>query len=204
MKRLVLIYRRFERFWHWAQALLILLLAVTGFDVHFEWGLFRFDQAFMLHKIFAWCFVGLIAFAIFWHATTGEWRQYKPGGPLLAMVRYYFSGIFRNEPHPVKKTRLSKLNPLQKVAYLALKILVIPLTVTSGFLYYYYNRWDAIGLGSWGLGPIATIHTLAAFALVGFMISHIYLTTTGHTVLSNVKAMVTGYEELEEQDQQVV
>jgi thiosulfate reductase cytochrome b subunit len=198
MKRRVLIYRRFERFWHWAQALLVVLLALTGFDVHFGWGLFRFDQAVTLHKVFAWCFVGLIAFAIFWHLTTGEWRQYKPGGNLFAMVRYYSLGIFLNEPHPVKKTRLTKLNPLQKIAYLALKILVIPVTVTSGFLYYYYNRWDHIGIDGWRLGSIAALHTLAAFAIVGGMIAHIYLSTTGHTASSNIKAMITGHELLDD------
>ena len=30
----VYIYKRFERFWHWTQASLIIFLALTGFEVH--------------------------------------------------------------------------------------------------------------------------------------------------------------------------
>jgi hypothetical protein len=30
-----------------------------------------------------------------------------------------------------------------------------------------------------------------------FLVAHLYLVTTGHTVTSNLKAMITGYEELE-------
>lgn len=197
----VLIYNKFNRIWHWSQALLVVLLALTGFTIHFGWPIFEFQTAVFLHKILAWLFVVLIAFAIFWHLTTGQWKQYVPGtGQISAMIRFYTVGIFRHEPHPVHKTALSKLNPLQKMAYLGLKILVIPVLVTSGFLYYYYNSWDAIGLGGMPLAPVALIHTFAAFALIAFMFAHMYLTTTGRTPLSNLKAMVHGWEDVEEDD----
>lgn len=199
MKR-VYVYRRFERFWHWAQALLVILLALTGFDIHFTAiRLLDFEQAVVLHRWLAWAFVVLIVFAIFWHLTTGEWKQYIPTHRfLLQMMWFYLFGIFRNAPHPVKKTLLSKLNPLQRLTYLGLKLLVIPVLVTSGFLYYYYNQWDRIGLAGWALEPIALVHTFAAYMLIAFMFGHIYLTTTGHTPLSNIKAMLTGWEELDD------
>ena len=98
----------------------------------------------------------------------------------------------------MKKTQLSKLNPLQAATYLGLKILIIPVLVTSGFLYYYYNDWHIVGIESWSLAPVALTHTVAAFAMIAFMFAHIYLTTTGTTPLSNLKAMVTGWEEVEE------
>ncbi len=195
MKR-ELIYTGFERFWHWSQAALVIMLALTGFEIHFGWGLWGFETAVHLHRALAWIFVGVIAFAIFWHVTTGAWRQYRPGGNFIAMVVYYAIGIFRKQPHPVRKTALSKLNPLQKVSYLVLKVLVIPIQVTTGFLYYYYNQWPQLGL-EWSLGPVALAHTIGAFALIAGMIGHVYLTTTGRTPLTNLKAMVTGWEELE-------
>jgi len=43
------------------------------------------------------------------------------------------------------------------------------------------------------------LHTIGAFALVSFVIVHMYLITTGHTITSNLKAMVTGYEELDDE-----
>ena len=45
---------------------------------------------------------------------------------------------------------------------------------------------------------VALIHTLGAFLLITFLIVHLYLITTGHTITSNLKAMITGWEELEE------
>jgi len=193
----VLIYKRFERFWHWMQALLVILLALTGFDIHYGWGLFDFEQAVMWHRYLAWAFVILIAFAIFWHLTTGEWKQYMPGGDAISMLLYYTIGMFRNEEKPVHKTRLSKLNPLQKLAYLGLKIIVIPLAVTSGAFYYYFNDFAGVGPHTRHLELVAYIHTFVAYLLIAFMFFHMYLTTTGATVLTNIKAMITGYEELE-------
>ncbi len=46
---------------------------------------------------------------------------------------------------------------------------------------------------------MAVIHTLGAFLLVAFFVIHLYLITTGETVTSNLKAMITGYEELEKE-----
>ena len=114
------------------------------------------------------------------------------------MVRFYAIGIFRNEPHPVRKTELSKLNPLQRLVYLGLNVLVIPVLVTSGFLYYYYNDWSRVGLGGLPLEPVALIHTAAAYVVMAFMIAHVYLATTGRTPLSNFKAMLTGWEVVDE------
>lgn len=194
----VLVYKRFERFWHWMQALLITMLALTGMDMHYPgFELFGFQLAHELHHFCAWSLVVLIAFAIFWHLTTGEWKQYVPTKQYLgAMVGFYISGIFRNAPHPVKKTLINKLNPLQRLAYLGLKILIIPVMVTSGMVLIYYNDLVANGYPI-SLGVVATIHTVGAFALLVFLVGHIYLATTGTSVLANTKAMITGYEELE-------
>ena len=48
------------------------------------------------------------------------------------------------------------------------------------------------------LNSIAVWHTFGAILLVTFLIIHVYMTTTGETLTSNIKAMVTGYEELDE------
>jgi len=173
------VYRAFERFWHWTQAALIALLAVTGFEIHGSLPFFGFGQAVRIHGLAAKGFLVLIVFAIFWHFTTGEWKQYVPTWKnLRAQADYYVFGIFRNAPHPTKKTVLSKLNPLQKLTYAGLKLLVIPVVVVSGLLYMFYRypqRYEVLGLNVRGLGTIAVIHT----------------------VTSNLKAMITGWEDLE-------
>ena len=133
------VYSGFERFWHWTQAALILFLALSGFEVHGSLTFLGFDQAVHYHRLAADAFIVLVAFAIFWHFTTGEWRQYVPTTRFLrAQVEYYVVGLFRGAPHPTRRTPLSKLNPLQKLVYLSLKILVIPVMVVSGLLYMLY------------------------------------------------------------------
>lgn len=197
-----LVYSGFNRFWHWAQAVLILFLAATGFEIHGSLRFFGYAQAVRYHNTTAMAFLVLIAFAIFWHFTTGEWRQYTPTFThLRAQAEYYLFGIFRNAPHPTHKSALSKLNPLQKLVYLGLKLLVIPGLVGSGLLYLFYrypSRQGLIALNMEGLRSVALAHTLGAFLVLAFLIAHVYLITTGRTLSSNLKAMITGYEEFPE------
>ena len=61
---------------------------------------------------------------------------------------------------------------------------------------------EALNLNS--IEPIALLHTFGAFLLVAFVIAHVYLITTGSTVTSNLKAMITGFEELEEQQEKTI
>lgn len=201
----VKIYTGFERFWHWTQAVLILFLALTGFEIHGSFTFFGFREAVHYHNIAAYLLLGLIAFAIFWHFTTGEWRQYVPTREnVRAQLEYYVFGIFRNAPHPTKKTVLSKLNPLQKITYFILKVVMIPLTVVSGLLYMFYrypSRYGIEAINIESLEFIALAHTFGAFLLMAFLVVHLYMTTTGETVLSNLRAMITGYEEVESEKQ---
>ena len=201
MKR-IYIYKRFERFWHWSQSALILFLAVTGFEVHGSIHVFGYESAVFFHRAASYLLLGLIAFAIFWHFTTGEWKHYIPTTKkLIAQVRYYTVGIFKNEHHPTKKTQLNKLNPLQVWVYLALKIVMIPIMVISGLLYLYHKQIDAndvVVVSSFELQTIALWHTFGAFLLIAFIVVHVYMTTTGTTPVSNIKAMITGYEEIDE------
>jgi thiosulfate reductase cytochrome b subunit len=197
------IYKGFGRFWHWSQSILVVLLGVTGFEIHGYYTFFGFEQAVRYHSTAAIALVLLIAFTIFWHFTTGEWRQYLPTRQhLKAQIEYYLTGIFRDAPHPTRKTALKKLNPLQKIIYFLLKLLVIPVMVTTGLLYMFFRYPQVYGYDIFhidGLKTIAVLHTAGAFFLVAFVITHMYLITTGRTVTSNLRAMITGYEELEDE-----
>ncbi len=197
MKKSTYIYKSFERFWHWSQALLILFLAVTGFEIHSSFKLFGFEHVVQMHNIAAWAFLILIIFAIFWHFVSGEWRQYIPTTKLIKeQVNYYVLGIFKGAPHPTKKTVYNKFNPLQRIIYLGLKILVIPIQVVSGFAFLYYIYPDSFWHSS-EVKTIALVHTMGAFSLIAFVIAHIYLTTTGHSPTQSLYAMLTGWENLD-------
>jgi thiosulfate reductase cytochrome b subunit len=199
----IYIYKSFERFWHWMQSILIFFLAFTGFEIHGTYSFFGFRDAVRYHNVATYMFIGLIIFAIFWHLTTGEYKQYIPTFEnIKAQLNYYIFGIFRNAPHPTKKTVLSKLNPLQKLTYFGLKVLVIPLSVTSGLLYMFYRYPSRHGIEAINIQTlefIAIFHTVAAILLIAFLITHLYLLTTGKTITSNLKAMLTGFEELDDE-----
>ncbi len=197
----VYIYHKYERFWHWAQALLIITMMITGFEIHGNYRLLGFKTAAEVHNIAGFTLIALAVFTIFWHFVTGEWKQYIPTTRNIgAMVWFYLVGIFRGAPHPESPTSAAKLNPLQRLSYLAFKLLIFPVMATTGLLYFLYNSWPESWLGS--LAPIAILHTVGAFLLVAFLILHVYMTTTGRTIFSNIKAMFTGYKEVEPQDEE--
>lgn len=194
----IYIFKRFERFWHWSQAALIIFMLISGFEIHGSYSLFGFEQAVSLHTTAAWLLIGLWVFAIFWHFTTGEWRQYIPTLEKVdAMIKYYALGIFTNAPHPFRQTRLRKHNPLQRLAYLFVLVIINPLIWISGWLYLFYDVWPQFGLQNLPLEWVAFVHALAAFMILIFLIIHLYLVTTGHTVTSHIKAMITGWEEVD-------
>ena len=200
MAERIYIFKGFERFWHWSQAGLIMFMLLTGFEIHGTYSLFGFAEAVNYHTVAAWTLIGLWAFAIFWHFTTGEWRHYIPTlEKITAVAQYYSSGIFRNEPHPFKPSLSSKHNPLQRLTYLGILIFVSPLLWVTGWLYLFYNDWSSWGLHSLSLDWIATGHTIGAFLMLAFLVSHLYLATTGHTPTAHIKAMITGWDEVEDE-----
>ena len=191
----VYLFTRFERLWHWAQAVLIIGMLVTGFEIHGTYKWLGFAQAHKVHTTIVWAFIALWVFAIFWHLTTGEWRQYIPTMKNIdKIVRFYSVGIFKGEPHPFKPTRERKHNPMQAQTYLGVTVVVTPLIWLSGLAYLFYNELGAAGFRV-DLGTIATVHTVGAFLMLAVLIGHIYLGTTGHTPMAHFRAMVTGWDD---------
>ena len=198
MKRIYL-YTRYERSWHWLQTILILILLVTGFEVHGLYTLFGFERAVAVHNYVGLGWLTAFAFFVFWIFTTGEWKQYVPTTKkLFSVIRYYGYGIFLGEPHPVPKRKEAKHNPLQRLTYLGLAAALLPLQMITGILYWTYNNWEQWGLHFLSLNIVALAHMALAFSILIFLIIHVYMTTTGHTIFAHVKAMISGWEEVEQ------
>ncbi len=196
----IYLYKRYERFWHWSQAALIIFMLITGFEIHGSYENFGFQRAVDYHTLTAWALLTLWAFTIFWQFTTGEWQQYIPTLKKVdLMIRYYAFGIFKHAPHPFQKTTATKHNPLQRLAYLALLSLVSPIIWGSGLLYLFYAYWKAWGVETYlSLEAVALTHTAGAFMMLVFFVVHVYLTTTGHTPFAHIKAMLTGWDDADE------
>ncbi len=196
--RRVMVFSRFERFWHWAQVGLILTLLFSGFAVRGLHRIVDFETAVTVHTWAAIALIVLWIFAIFWHLTTGTWRHYLPTTQgLWRVARFYAYGIFKGEQHPYRKAYWRKHNPLQALAYLGLKLVLFPAIWLSGLAYLLYSFWEGVPNAGVALGWVATVHLLVAYAILAFVVIHVYLLTTGHSFVEHVKPMLTGFDEVD-------
>jgi thiosulfate reductase cytochrome b subunit len=201
-KRQVMLFTRFERVWHWSQMLLIMTLLVTGFAIHGLYDLPGFHDAVNWHTGAAFALLLLWMFAIFWLFTTAAWRHYIPTTKgLWRVIRFYAYGVFLGERHPYRKAYHRKHNPLQALAYLILKIVLFPGVWISGLLYLFYGFWAPVFEVD-ALAWVALVHTAVAFAIVVFVIVHLYMLTIGHSFRAHVKPMITGFDEVELSDEE--
>jgi len=191
----IYLYTRYERLWHWLQGLMIICLIVTGLEIHGTYKLLGFQTAVNIHNFIGLSWLILFAFFVFWLFTTGEWKQYIPTTKkLFSVVLFYSWGIFQGNPHPIQKSKGAKHNPLQRLAYLGISAMLLPVQMVTGLLYYLYNDIPQI----LPLSVLAVIHTLVALFLLNFLVIHLYMTTTGHTLFSHIAGMITGWEEVYE------
>ncbi len=206
------LYSPYERLWHWFQAVTITLMIATGLAIHapghFAWP--SFAAAVRAHNVLGFLLIANAFLGMFYYVTTGTIRQYlpKPNEFLSLAARqawFYLSGIFRGEPHPLKKVPQRRLNPLQQVTYLITLNVLLPLQLVTGLMMWGAQRWPEMLQATGGLAVLCLIHTLGAWLFGSFVVIHVYLTTTGHTPLANLKAMLLGYEDvsIEEIEQKV-
>ena len=193
------------RIWHWTNALLILTLGITGISVHFaDPGLMlvEFSLAVRIHHIAGVTLIAAYLFFVVANIVSGNWWQFVPKPPeilkrLIAQARWYSFGIFRGEPSPHVVTREQHFNVLQALTYWNVMYLLMPTVIISGLVYLYPEFAPDKLFGFDGLLPIAMLHYLCAAAILLFMLSHIYLGTTGRTVGALFRMMFTGWHEYE-------
>ncbi len=196
----VYMYTAYERAWHWLQALAILLLLVTGIEIHVtRVGILDFALAVRIHNVVGFIVLANALFAAFYHLASGEIRHYLPRpegffNAAITQAGFYLRGIFQGEDHPFEKTPHRKLNPLQQITYLGILNVLLPLQVVTGVLIWGAQQWPAVDGMLGGLAFLAPLHAFGAWMFAAFLIMHIYLTTTGSTPLSNIQAMVVGWE----------
>ncbi|NOZ00732.1 MAG: hypothetical protein GXP54_02440 [Deltaproteobacteria bacterium] len=197
----VYMYGVYERIWHWTMALGIIMLLLTGFQIHYSQGfaLMAFPTAVFVHNFFAVVLLINAFLGMFFHLATGEIRQFIPEGAgllrrLWIQAVFYGKGIFAGASHPFLKTRMHKLNPLQQFTYVGLLNVLFPFQVVTGLLLWLAGLMpeDTVAFG--GLSVVAPLHNLGSWMFLSFLVVHVYLTTTGHTITSNIKAMFTGWD----------
>ena len=191
------------RLWHWTNALLIITLTITGISLHFadpKLPLVEFSLAARIHDVAGVALVALYAFFVVANIVSGNWWQYVPKPPGVlerckVQARWYLIGIFKGEPHPYRVSEEANFNAMQAITYWVMMYLVMPLMLITGVLFLYPEFAPDRFFGFDGLLPIAMLHYLTGAVIIMFMISHMYLGTTGKTATSMFKTMVTGWYE---------
>ena len=199
------LYTRYERLWHWSQAVGILLLLATGAQMHWPGALgpMGLKTAARILEVLGFVLIANAFLSLFYHLTTGEIRRYVSRSPdvltlALRQARYYAFGIFRGEPHPFERSRQERLNPIQKITYVLILNVLLPLQVVTGVWIWSAQRWPE-GAGSLvGLRALLGVHVLGAWLFAAFLVVHVYMTTTGRTPLAHIRSMITGHEDGQE------
>jgi thiosulfate reductase cytochrome b subunit len=193
------LYPVWLRAWHWLNALLFLVSLLTGASMHFSLGwLIPFDVAVPLHNISG------ILLSVSWvvfvagNLIGGNGKHYLINlrtlpTDLWRQARYYGYGIFVNEPHPFHVSAEHKLNALQALSYVGVMYGLMPVLILSGWAYLLSVHLPDTLFGIGTIWIIAMAHLLLAWMMLLFFVVHIYIITTGETVLTNMKAMLTGW-----------
>ena len=199
----IYLYPVWIRLWHLLNAILCLILIITGISMQFsnpKFPMIRFDVAVSVHNI-----VGIILcvnYLLFFlgNITTRNGKYYKlifPGlfSRLMTQFRYYTRGLFKGEtaPYPLNSER--KFNPLQQVTYVGSMYVLIPIIMITGWALMYPEVIPARFVWSSGLHLTDLFHITAAFLVSLFMFIHIYFCTIGKSPLSNFMSMIDGYHE---------
>jgi thiosulfate reductase cytochrome b subunit len=113
---------------------------------------------------------------------------------------FYGYGIFKGDPNPFHLSIYRKFNPLQSMTYQVVVMMLVPIQFYTGVL-----MWDAKHFAGQieffgGIRVIDTVHVLIFCALVFYLLVHVYLGTLGHTRMAHFKAMLSGYEDVEEEE----
>jgi thiosulfate reductase cytochrome b subunit len=199
------LYPIWVRLWHVFNAILFIILIVTGLSMQYtdnhEYILVvGFARAVKWHNIAAILLtINYIIFVI-GNTATENGKYYRISrknffADMGTQLKYYSWGMFRREKHPFPVTEDRKFNPLQKFTYVLAMYVALPLLIISGlglmFPETVLNRF----LGVSGLILTDILHITMGFLLSLFMLIHIYTCTLGAKPTSLFKSMISGFHE---------
>lgn len=199
----IYLYPVWVRLWHFANAVLIILLILSGISMQYSSPsspVIRFDLAVSMHNISGILLTLFYAVFIIGNLTTenGKYYRQKLAGyskELFLQIRYYSYGMFKGEPAPFKISKERKFNPIQKLTYISVMYILFPLIFITGWALLFPEFIVTRLLHFSGITLTSLFHAVIGFLISLFLIIHIYFCTVGHTVTSNFKSMINGYHE---------
>lgn len=203
------LYPKWIRAWHIINALMFLILIVTGLSMQYTDKanpayIVGFAKAVKWHNFAALILTASYVVFVVGNAVTKNGRYYRIErenflADLIKQLKYYSFGMFRGEKHPFPVTFERKFNPLQKFSYILAMYVGMPLLILSGIVLLFPEIAINIIPGMSGLVISDVIHITMGFFLSVFMIIHIYTCTLGAKPTSLFRGILSGYHESEDQ-----
>ncbi|CAG4884926.1 Cytochrome B561 [Georgfuchsia toluolica] len=196
------------RIWHWTNAFGFILLIVTGLQIRYVGliNLMQFKTAVVAHN---WIGFVLIANFFVWltfYLSTDKIKVYHPElnpkkyfRDSFRQLQFYGYGVFRGDPNPHHVSMYHKFNPMQSMAYQIIMMLLVPLQIFTGLLLWNVTQFSSLVDMFGGVRVVDTAHVVLFIIFTGFIMVHPYLASLGHTPTAHFKAMITGYEEVEDE-----
>jgi len=208
MSHKLYLYPKWIRGWHVLNALLFIILIVTGISMQYTdkstmWFIMYFDKAVAWHNFAA--LILTINYMIFvtGNLLTKNGKHYRIGWKtiwkeLFIQSKFYAFGMFKGEKHPFPVTEERKFNPLQQFVYVMAMYAGFPVLIITGIglLFPEINIRGLFGIS--GLLMTDLLHITVGFFLSLFMIIHIYTCTLGSKPTTLFKGMINGYHETDE------
>ena len=203
MENKLYLYPGLIRLWHALNAVLIILLIISGLSMQYSDPLnplFRFDLAVSVHNIAGFILIFDYLLFIIGNTISKNGRHYRIQlkgliDRLVAQFRYYTYGIFKHETAPFPVTKKMKFNPIQQVSYFMTMYVLMPLIFLTGLPMLFSGAFIRQLLGSNAFFVTDIIHITLGFLLSIFLMIHLYFCTFGAKPYSNFKSIVTGYHE---------
>lgn len=203
MSEKIYLYPMWIRLWHALNAILIVLLIVTGVSMQYTDPanpLIRFDLAVKMHNISG--IILTLNYLVFllgsFITPNGKYYKLSLKGLFPRLVKqftYYTFGIFKHEKPPFPVTKESKFNPLQQFTYVIAMFVLVPIVIITGWALLYPEVVLTKFLSGSGLRINDFIHVIIGFFVSFFMFIHIYFCTIGASFVSNFKSMINGFHE---------
>jgi thiosulfate reductase cytochrome b subunit len=203
MENKLYLYPGLIRIWHLLNAVLIILLVISGLSMQYSDPMnpfMRFDLAVSLHNITGIILVFNYLLFIIANTISKNGRHYRIhlhglGNRLMVQFRYYTYGIFKGEDAPFPVTRKMKFNPIQQVTYFMTMYIFMPLIFLTGLPMLFSGALIRQLLSENAYFITDILHITVGFFLSLFLIIHVYFCTFGAKPYSNFKSIITGFHE---------
>lgn len=202
------LYPLWVRLWHFINAVLIIILIVTGIILQHTGSdssllTTGFARAVRWHNVAAMILTLNYLVFVAGNIISGNGKYYRISeknllSDLGKQIKYFSWGMFKREKQPFPVTLENKFNPLEKVSYFLLMYFVLPMLILSGIVLLFPDMTIIKTFGTHMYIVTDILHIILGLLVSLFLIIHIYICTIGIKPSSFFRGIITGYLESDE------